>query len=137
MVAKDSDDKIQRITRLLEKGGTMLATHHECGAPMFRYQGKVVCPVCDFQEQKPGKEQEIRKTEEQQIGQRPQIREPARTTGPVSQPADPYAISNIITNKIRNIATSLETETDLGRAMEKMECIEQGLKILKLLQDKD
>jgi UPF0148 protein len=132
MVAKDADDKIQRITRLLENGGPMLATHHECGAPMFRYQGKVVCPVCDFQEQKPGKEQEIRKIEEQ--GQRQQIREPART---VSQPADPYAISNIITNKIRNIATSLETETDLGRVREKMECIEQGLKILKLLQDKD
>ena len=135
MVAKDSDDKIQRITRLLEKGGTMLATHHECGAPMFRYQGKVVCPVCDFQEQKPGKEQE--KTEEQ--GQRTQIREKA-TTGTVSPKpptADPYAISNIITNKIRNIATSLETETDLGRVREKMECIEQGLKILKLLQEKD
>jgi len=133
MVAKDSDDKIQRITRLLEKGGTMLATHHECGAPMFRYQGKIVCPVCDFQEQKLSKDQEIRKIEEQ--GQRQQIREPARTTGSVS--ADPYAISNIITNKIRNIATSLETETDLGRVREKMECIEQGLKILKLLQEKD
>lgn len=137
MVAKDSDDKIQRITKLLEKGGTMLATHHECGAPMFRYQGKVVCPVCDFQEQKVSTEPEIRKTEEQQVGQRQQIKEPARTTGTVSQPADPYAISNIITNKIRNIATSLETETDLGRVREKMECIEQGLKILKLLQEKD
>ncbi len=52
MVGKDSDDKIQKITKLLEKGGTMLATHHECGAPMFRYQGKIVCPVCDFQEKK-------------------------------------------------------------------------------------
>jgi len=133
MVAKDSDDKIQRITRLLEKGGTMLATHHECGAPMFRYQGKVVCPVCDLQEQNVSTEPEIRKKEEPQNGQRQQTREPA-TTGTVSQPADPYAIRNIITNKIRNIAISLETETDLGRVKEKMECIEQGLKILKLLQ---
>jgi len=69
MVEKDSDDKIQKITKLLEKGGTMLATHHECGAPMFRYQGKVVCPVCDFQEKKQIIE-ETSKTEKQQSGQK-------------------------------------------------------------------
>lgn len=28
----------------------MLATHHECGAPLFRYKGEVVCPVCSFEE---------------------------------------------------------------------------------------
>ena len=104
---------------------------------MFRYQGKVVCPVCDFQEQKPVMEQEIRKIEEQ--GQHSQIRGKAATGTVLPMPptADPYAITNIITNKIRNIATSLETETDLGRVREKMECIEQGLKILKLLQEKN
>jgi len=30
-------------------GGTMLATHHDCGAPLFRYKGEVVCPVCSFE----------------------------------------------------------------------------------------
>ena len=69
MVEKDSDDKIQKITKLLEKGGTMLATHHECGAPMFRYQGKIVCPVCDFQEKKQIIE-ETGKTEKYQTGQK-------------------------------------------------------------------
>jgi UPF0148 protein len=131
MVGKDSDDKIQRITRLLEKGGTMLATHHECGAPMFRYQGKIICPVCDFQEEKAGKEQETGKVEELE---RRRIEEPGRAA---TLPADPYAVNNIITNKIRNIAISLENETDLGRVREKMECIEQGLKILKLMREKD
>src|SRR5574337_31923 len=52
MAETDENRKLQMITRLLEKGGTMLANHHECGAPLFRYQGKVLCPVCDFQEQK-------------------------------------------------------------------------------------
>lgn len=28
----------------------MLATHHGCGAPLFRYKGEVVCPVCSFEE---------------------------------------------------------------------------------------
>ncbi|NYT19062.1 MAG: hypothetical protein GKC08_02045 [Methanosarcinales archaeon] len=43
----DSDDKIKQISRLLELGGTMLAQHcTTCGAPMFRYHGNVLCPLC-------------------------------------------------------------------------------------------
>lgn len=47
----DEEEILDRITHLLEKGGTMLATHHDCGAPLFRFQGQVVCPVCSFSEQ--------------------------------------------------------------------------------------
>jgi len=46
----EEEDAIKRITRLLEMGGTMLANHHDCGAPLFRYRGEVVCPVCSFEE---------------------------------------------------------------------------------------
>jgi len=44
------EEAIRRITKLLELGGTMLAEHHDCGAPLFRYGGKVICPVCSFDE---------------------------------------------------------------------------------------
>jgi len=132
MAGKEADDKIQKITKLLEKGGTMLATHHECGAPMFRFQGKVVCPVCDFEEKK---QIAGRTVEEQQIGQVKE-REPPRKT-PVSSPqsGDLMAINDSILNKIRDLAISLENETDLCRVMDKMECIEEGLKLLKLLRE--
>ncbi|HMB44649.1 MAG TPA: Sjogren's syndrome/scleroderma autoantigen 1 family protein [Candidatus Methanoperedens sp.] len=134
MVEKDSDDKIQKITKLLEKGGTMLATHHECGAPMFRYQGKIVCPVCDFQEEKQKNEpQETGKTEKPQIGHKKADQNRIVRAEPLS--FDTSAINNMIINKVRELAISLETEADLGRTRDKMECIEQGLKILKLLQD--
>ncbi|HII07349.1 MAG TPA: hypothetical protein HA349_08585 [Methanotrichaceae archaeon] len=46
----EEEEAIKRITRLLEMGGTMLATHHDCGAPLFRYKGEVICPVCSFME---------------------------------------------------------------------------------------
>ncbi len=131
MVEKDSDDKIQKITKLLEKGGTMLATHHECGAPMFRYQGKVLCPVCDFQEKK-------QIIEPQETG-KPQIEQQKmssnRTARTEPQSFNTSAINGMILNKVTELAVSLETETDLGRTRDKMECIEQGLKILKLLRD--
>ncbi len=42
------DDKdLKKVTKMLERGGTMLAKHCDCGAPLFKYQGRVVCPVCD------------------------------------------------------------------------------------------
>ena len=48
----EKDKKVKRIARFLELGGTMLAEHCKvCGAPRFRYQGKVICPICDVQEE--------------------------------------------------------------------------------------
>ena len=113
----------------------MLATHHECGAPMFRFQGKVVCPVCDFEEKKQISE-ERQKMEKQQIEQDKQEREPPRKT-PMSLPqsGDLMAINDSIMDKIRDLAISLENETDLCRVRDKMDCIEEGLKILKLLKE--
>jgi UPF0148 protein len=43
------DKMLERMTLLLEQGCTMLATHHSCGAPLFRCKGKVVCPVCSYE----------------------------------------------------------------------------------------
>lgn len=125
MSGKEADDKIQKITKLLEKGGTMLANHHECGAPMFRFQGKTVCPVCDFQEKQEIKKQEIKSGQEH----------PKETKAQASQILDSQEISSVITNKIRDIARTLETETDISRVREKMDCIEQGIRILQLLKD--
>ncbi len=45
----DEDEVLEKITRLLEQGCTMLAAHHDCGAPLFRRHGEVVCPVCSFE----------------------------------------------------------------------------------------
>lgn len=132
MTEKESNDKIQLITKLLEKGGTMLATHHNCGAPMFRYQGKVVCPVCEFQEKK----EELPKNQSRnQTGITPEVKEPSGNTQTSSKSV--LQISNIIANKVRNLTANLETETELGRIKDKMECIERGVRILKLLREID
>lgn len=105
------EDKIKKITALLEKGGTMTASHHECGAPIFRYQGKTVCPVCDFQE-------EVKQVEQAK-----------------PQEGDYKTISRIINNKLNSVTIGLEAETELARIRERMECIELSIRILKLLKD--
>lgn len=121
------NEKIRKITTLLEKGGTMLASHHECGAPQFRYQGKVVCPVCDFPEEIKG-EKEVKK------GHVPE----AKAVKPEAKAApegDYQTIGRIVMSKTLEIASSLEAETDLQRVRDKMECIESGIKILKMLRE--
>ncbi len=121
----DETKKMQMITRLLEKGGTMLATHHDCGAPMFRYQGVVLCPVCDFGG----------KVKEKPQGDPGTKIEPVLEKIPQKEAlaADYSKIDTAVKYKIQSIASSLENETDLQRVKEKMECIELGIKILKLL----
>jgi UPF0148 protein len=49
----DEEEILKRITGLLEQGCTMLAQHHNCGAPLFRCKGKILCPVCSFETEKP------------------------------------------------------------------------------------
>lgn len=122
MVAKDADEKVQRITKLLELGGTMLAQHHECGAPMFRYQGKVICPVCDLQEKPEIKTRPAEKGVEAPIPKKP---------------LPLQGLNEIVMNKIYEIILSLEGETDLARVKDKMDCIEQGIRIMKSLREND
>ena len=47
----EEDEVLAKITKLLERGCTMLASHHDCGAPLFRCQGDIVCPVCSFEDE--------------------------------------------------------------------------------------
>lgn len=148
MVGKEEDEKIQKITKLLEIGGTMLASHHECGAPMFRYQGKIICPVCDF----PGKSEsrtelkseikivpEIKKERKQEnkVQNVDMERERSRSGQEGLKPLDfsLEAIKEMILKKTYEMAQDLAAENDLSRVKEKMLCIEEGVKLVKLLQE--
>jgi len=123
----DENSKMQKITRLLEKGGTMLAASHECGAPMFRYKGKVMCPVCDT-----GTE-EGKKAGGEPAASAPRVKKESVPETP-SRMGDNAQIAEMTRKKIQEIAGSLENETDLHRIKEKMECVELGIRILKLLE---
>jgi len=119
--------KIQKITQMLEKGGTMLAAHHECGAPLFRYKGRVLCPVCDFPEEIKGEQKIIKE-------RAPEARE-ARPEAQAAPEGDHQTISRAVMSKALEIASSLEAETDPQRIKDKMECIERGIRILKMLKE--
>ncbi len=129
MALKDAEDeKIKRITEMLERGGTMLATHHECGAPMFRYQGKVICPVCSSQEH----DQII---ESRKVTKEGEEAKSIKDSSEIKSPSDGATeVERIIMKKVTEIANSLENENDHRRVFEGLESIEKGLTILKLLR---
>jgi uncharacterized Zn finger protein (UPF0148 family) len=94
---------------------------------MFRFQGKVLCPVCD-----PGIGEEKKAAGEQEALKRPLQKEGVPETS--SRIRDNGQIAAMTKKKIQEIAESLENETDLHRVKEKLECIELGIRILKLLE---
>ncbi len=66
----EKDKKVKRIARFLELGGTMLAEHCKvCGAPKFRYQGTVICPVCDVRDEEETPEPEVQAPEARQYAE--------------------------------------------------------------------
>lgn len=87
----EEDIKLDKIGKLLELGGTMLANHCECGAPLFRYHGNVICPICDSNSKEPIESQKkIQKTH----------REPGK---------NPPLISSQVEQKIQKVQTPEET----------------------------
>lgn len=121
---KSDEDKI---VKFLEIGATMLAEHHDCGAPMFRYKGEVFCPVCDY-DRMTGKKQPPQKAEPARITQPPPESriEAAGTNGD--------AVGKLVSDKISELARNMQRETELSRIRDQMDCIERGIRILKLLQ---
>jgi UPF0148 protein len=117
-------DEIDAMSRLLELGGTMLAEHcRRCGAPMFRYQGNVGCPICDFRmvDQEKGEVSGAREDKEKK----------GEPSGGIKAGASP--LGRIISDKVAEIAADMQSETDLGRIRDQMDCIERGIKILGML----
>lgn len=133
----EEKQKIQKITDLLEKGGTMLANHHNCGAPMFRYMGKVMCPVCEIGGENSAQSGKDKITEKTQLENKsvPVSTKPVeKSQSQTVLTSSDIKIKNQILNKVHSLAEGIEDETDLQRLRDKMECIELGIKILELLK---
>jgi UPF0148 protein len=128
----DNDAKIKKISRLLELGGTMLADHcNTCGAPMFRYHGQIVCPVC---EPKEGAQpvQPI-ETTPQVPEPKPTLKQPVtKATTVVSE--EMVSLEDIILKKMTGIAQLMHDENDTRRILEYLEVIERGLDIIERLK---
>jgi UPF0148 protein len=118
------DEKIQKLARMLEKGGKMLAAHCECNAPLFKYHNEIICAACGRQYEKKGEEY-ILKTA---------VVESESKAIPVAAAGDMRSIELAVIEKLNQIAGDLKLERDPRRIQEQFQCIELGIKILQNLR---
>ncbi len=150
----DEDEVLSKITRLLEQGCTMLATHHDCGAPLFRCQGEVVCPVCSFPDESlpaagtlpPGSSSAAQRDES--VSERePALRreEAMKSLLERSQAGDTFSgeredaelmqvkarLRASLLHRLSDLTAGLEAEQDLDKLKKQLDCVEGLLRVFR------
>lgn len=138
------DDKdLEKVTKMLERGGTMLAKHCDCGAPMFKYHGKVVCPVCDSKKDESNlavpvetrpvvTSQAVEPVRKGRVTELPQQRQVSVVVG--ERELDEAAVEAVVISKINEISSRMATEIYPERIKMYMEILETSLKVLRELR---
>jgi UPF0148 protein len=145
------EEMMERMTRLLEQGCTMLATHHSCGAPLFRCKGKVVCPVCSFEDKANSKISEPPKGASGEGLDQP--KRPAEKDAPTSRieggvaQADEEihrrirelkdALEISLLRRLRELSERVDQEQDPENLLRVLECIDSLLRVLRSLERAD
>jgi UPF0148 protein len=143
----DEDEVLKKITRLLEKGCTMLATHHDCGAPLFRCQGEVVCPVCSFGangaasekvqlSSSAASEETISNSENASMQQRSAKES---VSNRLMQEDNELTLTKVrlyesMLIRLEVLRKGLEEEQDLDKLKKQLDCIEGLLRVFRFLQ---
>jgi UPF0148 protein len=149
----DEEKMLKRMTRLLEQGCTMLASHHDCGAPLFRCQGEIICPVCSpggdgatVDRATPALDVPFAEGERKGPGASPQ-----RSIEPVLQDSEADAdgdkipiqdeqalvkqhLHRVLLHRLKGLSRGMECEEDLDKMRRQLGCIEGILRILNALE---
>lgn len=155
-MSNTDDENIQKISRMLEIGGTMLAQHcGNCGAPLFRYQGRVLCPVCDdvrdprgsMQQASapvvtPEPETEVSPVEEKKtpvaaVPKTTPVRSQSEDTSvgqSTSAPASIPELENLLVRKMVSLANTMQDETDVRRISDYLDMIERCMDIMNKMK---
>ena len=150
------DEVLSKITRLLEKGCTMLAAHHDCGAPLFRCQGEIVCPVCSFAEEtsSPDRARPSSSSEEEMDVRSSPGRAHLQESEEIVDKSDDVdlalvqsggqgddemskALGNLrsaLLARLQELTASVRGERDLHMLKRQLDCLEGLLRILRSLQ---
>jgi uncharacterized Zn finger protein (UPF0148 family) len=123
------DRELEQISKALERGGKMLADHCEiCSSPLFKVEGKVTCPVCTF-----------RATQSRQQESGPSARTEEKPIGLTrSQSLGQWSrVDEAIAELVASLASQARVETDLTRMQAQLECIERGLRIVRIFREID
>lgn len=136
------DKDLEKVTKMLERGGTMLAKHCDCGAPLFKYQGKVICPVCDAKKQDQARlavpvetRPAVSPRAIEPVDRAPVMEIPGRHVSVVvgGGELDEAAVEAAVLAKINDITARLAAETYPNKIQMYLDILERSLRVLKEL----
>ena len=146
----EDEENLKKITRLLEQGCTMLATHHSCGAPLFRCRGQIICPICSSQQESNVEAGKISSASEgvldsvtsRHSSNAEKMELQAAASGFIPKQTEKIedisqtknALRVALLYKLIDLQKSMAEEKDLDRLARILECMKGILKILKLLE---
>jgi len=129
--ANNKKSKLERISKMLELGGTMLAQHCErCGAPLFRYKGEVVCPVCSAEDNQ-SREQPTAPPAPTESRSSPS---PEVTYEPPSRPCQDGSVMVAVHKKMLELSEALTAENDPRRISEILDAIKKAAETIRALK---
>lgn len=133
----NEDEILLRITKFLEQGCTMLATHHDCGAPLFRCHGEIVCPVCSVDVDQGSTKEISRPAASQQPGAFEQPEALKTLSGDIAPEDDLVQAKThlraVLIRKLEMLIKGLEQEQDLDKLKKQLDCIEGLLKAFRAM----
>ncbi len=145
----DEEEMLKRITRMLERGCTMLASHHDCGAPLFRCKGEIVCPVCTSDADRTA-EAGVETVSQGLLARADGKSHDASSKGSIEHVSPPsimqldasyrdeqmeaiQALRQVLVRRLKGFTREVEAETDLDKMHRYLGCIERILSILNAL----
>jgi UPF0148 protein len=111
----------------------MLATHHDCGAPLFRCHGEIVCPVCSAETDRSVAKEISGLAASQQSGA---LETPSGDIAPKDDLA--LAMTHLraaLIRKLEVLVLELEEEQDLDKQKKQLDCIEGLLKAFRAMTE--
>jgi UPF0148 protein len=144
----DEDEMLKRRTKLREQGCTMLASHHDCGAPLFRCKGEIICPACSPEGDKPsalsakpvsdtpliqGEMEKPGGPSKSSIQSAPQASETKASTQDQLVRAEEL-LRQALLHRLKELTEGVESEGDLDKLSRQLDCIEGILRILSALE---
>ncbi|HUL62047.1 MAG TPA: Sjogren's syndrome/scleroderma autoantigen 1 family protein, partial [Methanocella sp.] len=124
------------------------AKHCDCGAPLFKYQGRVVCPVCEGKKEEPSGEptqlavpvetkpalapHDVAPVKKERLTPLPEDRQVSVVVG--DSTLNEPAIEAVVIAKINEISTRMANELYPERIKMYMEILETSLRVLRELR---
>ncbi|MCD5425611.1 MAG: hypothetical protein LRZ92_04015 [Methanosarcinaceae archaeon] len=149
----NNDLNVKKISKMLEIGGTMLAKHCDtCGAPIFRYRGKELCPICKNDEKQNDLSDTFNKNQKhfkkdvisnnvhdkkdfvKNIDASKKNKEYTKIE-PTEVCNDAKYAEKLILEKIITISQNMQCETEYVRILEHIKLIKQCINIVEKLKE--